>query len=72
MKRYIIIFITFLFFPIQTSWSEDICGIKTIAIIPFDNLSGENYSIAFNFNNSLYDYLKREKLHLINKDILEQ
>ena len=72
MKRYIIIFITFLFFPIQTSWSEDICGIKTITIIPFDNLSGENYSIAFNFNNFLYDYLKREKLHVINKDILEQ
>ncbi|MBU2520694.1 MAG: hypothetical protein KKD50_00525 [Proteobacteria bacterium] len=72
MKRYILIFITFLFFPIQTSWPEDICGIKTIAIIPFDNLSGENYSIAFNFNNSLYDYLNREKLHVINKDILEQ
>jgi len=72
MKRYIIIFITLLFFPLQPSWSEDICGIKTIAIIPFDNLSGENYSIAFNFNNFLYDYLKREKLHVINKDILEQ
>ena len=72
MKRYLIIFISLLFFPLQTSWSEDICGIKTIAIIPFDNLTGENYSIAFNFNNSLYDYLKREKLHVINKDILEQ
>ncbi|MDL1967394.1 MAG: hypothetical protein LWW97_02310 [Deltaproteobacteria bacterium] len=72
MKRYIIIFISLLFLPLQTSWSEDICGIKTIAIIPFDNLTGGNYSIAFNFNNSLYDYLKREKLHVINKDILEQ
>ncbi len=72
MKRYVIIFITLLFFPLQTSWSEDIGGIKTIAIIPFDNLSGENYSIALNFNDFLYDYLKSEKLHVINKDILEQ
>ncbi|MBC2694392.1 MAG: hypothetical protein HF982_03765 [Desulfobacteraceae bacterium] len=72
MNRYLIIFITLFVFPLQTSWSEDICDIKTIALIPFDNLSGENYSIAFNLNNSLYDYLKREKLHVINKDISEQ
>ena len=70
MKRYIIIFITLLFFPIQTSWSKDIRGIKTITIIPFDNLTDENYSIEF--NNALYDYLKREKFEVINKDKLEQ
>ena len=72
MKRYLIIFITLLFFPLQTSWPEDIRGIKTIAIIPFDNHSGEDYSIEFNFNSFLYDYLKKEKLEVINKDILEQ
>ena len=72
MKQYIIIFITLLVFPLQTSWPEEIRSIKTIAIIPFDNLTGENYSINFNFNDFLYDYIKREKLHVINKDILEQ
>ena len=70
MKQYLVIFITLLFFPIQTSWSEDIRGIKTIAIIRFDNLTSENYFIEF--NKALYDYLKRERFKVINKDILEQ
>jgi len=70
MKRYIIIFITFLFFPVHTSWPENIRGIKTIAIIRFDNLTDENYFIGF--DKALYDYLKREKFKVINKDILEQ
>ena len=72
MKRYLIIFITLLVFPLQTSWSEDIRSIKTIAIVPFDNISGEDYSIQFNFNNFLYDYLNKEKLDLVNKNELER
>jgi hypothetical protein len=70
MKRYIIIFIILLFFPIQTSWSEDTRVIKTIAIIRFDNLTNENYFI--DFNKALYDYLERDRFEVINKDILEQ
>ncbi len=72
MKRYLIIFITLLFFPLQTSWSEDIRSIKTIAIIPFDNLSGENYSTDFNFNDFLYDYFKSKNPDVVNKNELEQ
>lgn len=72
MKQYLIIFITLLVFPLQTSWSADIRSIKTIAIIPFDNISGEDYSIGFKFNNFLYDYLNKEKLDLVNKDELER
>ncbi len=71
MKRYLIIFLL-LVFPLQISWSEDIRSIKTIAIIPFDNISGEDYSMQFNFNNFLYDYLNKKKLDLVNKNELEQ
>jgi len=72
MKRYLIIFISLLVFPLQTSWSEDIRSIKTIAIVPFGNISGEDYSIGFNFNDFLYDYLKKEKSDLVNKNKLER
>lgn len=71
MKRHLIIILAFLLtFSSQTIGAEEERSIKTVALIPFDNLSGED--LTLDFTQALYDHLQREGFEVISQDTLEQ
>jgi TolB-like protein len=71
MKKYIfaILLIALFSLGITPASAEDKRGITTIAIVPFDNLSGED--LPLDFTQALYDYFKGTRFKIIAQDRLE-
>lgn len=55
---------------VQSSWAEDARRITTIAVIPFDNLSGGD--LPLDFDQALHDWFQGKKIKIISQDTLEQ
>ncbi len=67
---HVIVLIALFSLGVQSSWAEDARRITTIAVIPFDNLSGED--LPLDFTQAIYDWFQGKSFKIISQDTLEQ